>query len=225
MQIEYHFQGLVNLLHDLRFQFSPNSFNPGLIIHGALKNLEITPAFHCLRETRFGPIAVVWSGPQGRQKIRRVLLSRPGLSAKQTVKSLFPDSNASSSAEVDALADRITAFLAGEDLRFPLEVARLDLCSPFQQKVLRVEHGIPRGSVSTYQRIAGHLGNPQAARAVGTALAHNPFPIIVPCHRAIRSDGTLGGFQGGVEMKRALLEMEGVLVGGSDRVVSGRLFY
>ena len=82
-----------------------------------------------------------------------------------------------------------------------------------------------RGKVSTYQRIAGHLDNPQAARAVGTALAHNPFPIIVPCHRAIRSDGALGGFQGGAEMKRALLEMEGVLADGSDRVVPGQLFY
>jgi methylated-DNA-[protein]-cysteine S-methyltransferase len=169
-------------------------------------------------------VAILWSLYLGLPKIRHVLLSRPGLSAKQTFKFLFPDSIASSSAEVDALADRIAAFLAGEDLRFSLEVARLDPCSPFQQKVLRAEHGIPRGKVSTYQRIAGHLGDPRAARAVGTALAHNPFPIIVPCHRAIRSDGTLGGFQGGMEMKRALLQMEGVLVAGSGRVVPGQLF-
>jgi methylated-DNA-[protein]-cysteine S-methyltransferase len=138
---------------------------------------------------------------------------------------LFPDSSASSSAEVDALADRIAAFLTGEDIRFSLEVARLDLCSPFQQQVLRAEHGIPRGKVSTYQRIAGHLGHPRAARAVGTALAHNPFPIIVPCHRAIRSNGTLGGFQGGMEMKRALLKMEEVLIDASGRVVSRKLYY
>jgi methylated-DNA-[protein]-cysteine S-methyltransferase len=170
-------------------------------------------------------VTILWSVHQGVPKIRRVLLSRPGLSAKQSIKSLFPDSVASSAAEVEALADRITAFLAGKDIRFPLDVARLDLCSPFQQQVLRAEHGIPRGKVSTYQRIAGHLAHPRAARAVGTALAHNPFPIIVPCHRAIRSDGTLGGFQGGVAMKRALLEMEGVLVDGSGRVVSGQLYY
>ena len=190
-----------------------------------MKKMETTQTFHCLRGTRFGPVAILWSVHQAQPKVWRVLLSRPGLSAKQTLNSLFPDSSASSTDEVDALADRITAFLAGEDLRFPLEVARLDLCSPFQQKVLRAEHGIPRGKVSTYQRIAGHLGNPQAARAVGTALAHNPFPIIVPGHRAIRSDGTLGGFQGGVKMKRALLEMEGVVVDGSGRVVSRGLFY
>ena len=168
-------------------------------------------------------MAILWSVYQGQPKIRRVLLSRPGLSAKQTINSLYLDSIVSSCAEVDALAVRIAAFLTGEDIRFSLDVARLDLCSPFQQKVLRAEHGIPRGRVSTYQRLAGHLGHPRAARAVGTALAHNPFPVIVPCHRAIRSDGTLGGFQGGVEMKRALLEMEGVLVGGSGRVASGEL--
>jgi methylated-DNA-[protein]-cysteine S-methyltransferase len=170
-------------------------------------------------------VAILWSVHQGQPKVRRVLLSRPGLPAKQTLKSLFPDSAASSCAEIDGVADRIADFLAGEDQRFSLAVARLDLCSPFQQKVLWAEHGIPRGRVSTYQRIARHLGNPQAAQAVGTALAHNPFPVIVPCHRAIRSDSTLGGFQGGVEMKRALLEMEGVLVDGTGRVVSGQIFY
>jgi methylated-DNA-[protein]-cysteine S-methyltransferase len=170
-------------------------------------------------------VAIPWSVHQGQPKVRRVLLSRPGLPAKQTLKSLFPDSIASSCAEVDGVADRIASFLTGEDLRFSLTVARLDLCSPFQQQVLRAEHGIPRGRVSTYQRIAGYLGHPRAARAVGTALAHNPFPIIVPCHRAIRSNGTLGGFQGGMEMKRALLEMEGVLIDTSDRVVEGQLSY
>jgi methylated-DNA-[protein]-cysteine S-methyltransferase len=189
------------------------------------KTIEIAHSFHCLRRTRFGPVAILWSVHQGQPKIRRVLLSRPGLSAKQTLKSFFPDSSTSSFAEVDVLADRIAAFLTGEDIRFSLEGARLDLCSPFQQKVLQAEHEIPRGKVSTYQRIARHLSHPRAARAVGTALAHNPFPIIVPCHWAIRSNGTLGGFQGGVEMKRALLEMEGVLGDGSGRVVSGHLFY
>jgi methylated-DNA-[protein]-cysteine S-methyltransferase len=108
---------------------------------------------------------------------------------------------------------------------FPLEMIRLDLCTQFQQKVLRAEHGIPRGRVSTYQRIARHIGNAKGARAVGTALAKNPFPIIIPCHRAVRSDGTLGGYQGGVDMKRALLEMEGVYADTNDRVPTTAFFY
>ncbi|HUV77781.1 MAG TPA: MGMT family protein [Desulfobacterales bacterium] len=61
--------------------------------------------------------------------------------------------------------------------------------------------------------------------AVGTALAKNPFPIIIPCHRAVRSDGTLGGYQGGLEMKRALLEMEGVCFDTLDRVLTKGFFY
>lgn len=187
--------------------------------------METTHSFYCFRGTQFGPMAVLWSVHREQPKILRVLLSRPGLSARQIIKSLFSDSIASSCAEVDSVADQIVAFLTGNDIRFSLDVARLDLCSGFQQKVLRAEHGIPRGSVSTYQRIANYLGNARGARAVGRALAYNPFPIIVPCHRAIRSDGTLGGFQGGLVMKRALLEMEGVLLNGLDRVVSGHLFY
>jgi methylated-DNA-[protein]-cysteine S-methyltransferase len=190
-----------------------------------MKKIETTHSSYCFRGTRFGPVGILWSVHLGQPKIRHILLSKPGLSAKQVAKSLFSDSIFTSCAEVDVVADQIAAFLAGTDIRFSLDIACLDLCSAFQQKVLRAEHGIPRGSVSTYQRIAKHLGNAQGARAVGTALAYNPFPIIVPCHRAIRSDGTLGGFQGGLEMKRALLEMEGVLFNGLDRVVSGHVFY
>jgi len=190
-----------------------------------MRKTYIANSFHCFRDTRFGPVAILWSFHRRQAKIWRILLSRPGLSARRTVKSLFSSSISSSCIEVDVVADQITAFLTGKDIRFSLSVARLDLCSEFQKNVLRAEHGIPRGNVSTYQRIAGYLGNAQAARAVGTALARNPFPIIVPCHRAIRSDRTLGGFQGGIEMKRALLEMEGILLNGLDRVVSGQLFY
>jgi methylated-DNA-[protein]-cysteine S-methyltransferase len=79
--------------------------------------------------------------------------------------------------------------------------------------------------VSTYRRIAGHLGVPGGARAVGNALATNPFPIVIPCHRAIRSDGTLGGYQGGLVMKRALLEQEGVDIDERGRVLSLGLYY
>ncbi|MBN2080445.1 MAG: methylated-DNA--[protein]-cysteine S-methyltransferase, partial [Spirochaetes bacterium] len=103
--------------------------------------------------------------------------------------------------------------------------ARMDLCSPFQERVLRAEHGIPRGRVSTYQGIARHIGSAAAARAVGTALANNPFPIMIPCHRAIRFDGALGGYQGGVKMKQSLLQMEGVAFNASGRVVTEKFFY
>lgn len=88
---------------------------------------------------------------------------------------------------------------------YPLSMLRLGLCSVFQQKVLRAVYAIPRGRVSTYQLIARQIGKPKAARAVARALATNPFPLIIPCHRVIRSDGSLGGYQGGLKIKQALL--------------------
>ncbi len=130
--------------------------------------------------------------------------------AGRAVQRLFPGIPEGSCREIDALTGRIEAFLNGENVRFTLDTVRLDLCRPFQRKVLLAEYAIPRGRVSTYGLIAGHLGNPHGARAVGAALASNPFPLIIPCHRAIRSDGGLGGYQGGWKMKRALLEMEDV---------------
>jgi methylated-DNA-[protein]-cysteine S-methyltransferase len=95
----------------------------------------------------------------------------------------------------------------------------IDRCPPFQQKVLSEEHKIPRGAVSTYRRLAAQAGRPKGARAAGNALAKNPFPIIIPCHRVIRTDGSIGGYQGGVEMKRALLEMEGIAFDAKGRAV------
>jgi len=190
-----------------------------------MNKIETSPVFHCFRETAFGPVAVLWSVYRGQPKIRRVLLSKSGVSAKLAVKTSFPDSISSSCAEIDAVANKISAFLSGDVIRFSLGIICLNLCSKFQQEVLRAEHGIPRGSVSTYQRIAKHLGNSHGARPVGGALANNPFPIIIPCHRAIRSDGTLGGYQGGLEMKRTLLEMEGLTFNALGRVVTNEYFY
>jgi methylated-DNA-[protein]-cysteine S-methyltransferase len=190
-----------------------------------MKKIDTTQSFYCLREAPFGPVALLWSVYRGQPKIRRVLLSKCGVAAKHIIETTFSDSISSSCTEVDVVADQIVAFLTGDDIRFSLDIVRLDQCSGFQQKVLRAEHGIPRGSVSTYQRIAKYLGNAQGARAVGTALANNPFPIIIPCHRAIRSDGTLGGYQGGLEMKRALLEMEGVLFNDIGCVLTEKIFY
>ena len=190
-----------------------------------MRAAEANQLFYCLRRTPFGPVAVVWSVHRERPRIRRVLLSKARLSAKRRVQIFFPDTKRSSCAEIDLVADQIMAFLTGEDIHFSLGSVRLELCSQFQQRVLRAEHGIPRGSVSTYQRIAKYLGNRNGARAVGTALATNPFPIIIPCHRAIRSDGTLGGYQGGLGMKQTLLKMEGILFDASGRIVIEELFY
>jgi methylated-DNA-[protein]-cysteine S-methyltransferase len=87
------------------------------------------------------------------------------------------------------------------------------------------EYAIPLGKISTYGRIAKHIGHPRAARAVGTALATNPFPLVIPCHRAVRTNGYIGFYQGGVNMKRTLLQREGVKFTSDTRVDMLDVFY
>ena len=84
----------------------------------------------------------------------------------------------------------------------------LSALPPFTQAVLRVTSQIPHGEVRSYRWVAEHLKKPKATRAVGNALARNPIPIIIPCHRVVRSDGTLGGFSLGLKWKKRLLELE-----------------
>jgi methylated-DNA-[protein]-cysteine S-methyltransferase len=189
------------------------------------KKKETTRLSLLIRATPFGPVAVIWSVFAGRPRISRILISKPSFSAKHRLSMLFPVSTPATCPEIDAVADDIDAFLSGNDIQFSLDIARMDLCSEFQMEVLCAEHGIPRGSVSTYRRIACHLDRPKGARAIGSALATNPFPIIVPCHRAIRSDRSLGGYQGGLEMKRTLLEMEGIDFDDTGRVATKNFFY
>jgi methylated-DNA-[protein]-cysteine S-methyltransferase len=79
----------------------------------------------------------------------------------------------------------------------------------FYRRVLRATRRVPLGEVITYADAAARAGNPRAFRAAGTALATNPLPIVVPCHRVVRAGGELGNYGGGPEMKRFLLELEG----------------
>ena len=81
----------------------------------------------------------------------------------------------------------------------------------FYRKVLRATARIPYGKTRSYSEMAKRAGNPRAVRATGTALGSNPLPIIVPCHRVLRSGGALGGYGGGLETKQKLLELEGAL--------------
>ena len=92
-----------------------------------------------------------------------------------------------------------------------LEMCDLETVSPFTRRVLEGAAEIERGQTRSYQWLARHIGMPQAARAVGNALGANPVPVVIPCHRIIRGDGTLGGYAFGSKMKRSLLASEGAL--------------
>jgi methylated-DNA-[protein]-cysteine S-methyltransferase len=93
--------------------------------------------------------------------------------------------------------------------RFDLRLDRR-LIHGLARDVLAATARIPFGRTSTYGEIARRIGNPRAARAVGNALGSNPIPVVIPCHRVLRSGGALGGYGGGVDRKEVLLELEGV---------------
>ncbi|MFJ5994512.1 methylated-DNA--[protein]-cysteine S-methyltransferase [Streptomyces sp. NPDC092370] len=103
------------------------------------------------------------------------------------------------------------AYFAGTRRGFDLPLD-WSLISGFNREVLRqLTSGVPYGTVVGYGDLAARVGQPGAAQAVGTAMGANPLPVVVPCHRVVESGGGIGGFGGGLETKRRLLALEGVL--------------
>ena len=109
------------------------------------------------------------------------------------------------------ISGRLRAYFSGIRVDFP---DKLDLsgATPFQRDVWEAARRIPYGETRSYGWLAGKIGKPRAARAVGQALGRNPFPIIIPCHRVLAGDGGLGGFSGGIEVKKSLLALEGIML-------------
>lgn len=105
------------------------------------------------------------------------------------------------------LIQRMRAYFNGNQIDFPDELD-LSQATLFYREVWEVTRLIPYGSTRTYSWVAEQIGKPKATRAVGQALSRNPLPVIVPCHRVIAKDGKLGGFTGGLAMKRTLLSLE-----------------
>ena len=108
---------------------------------------------------------------------------------------------------LDAAARELDEYFGGRRRVFDLPLD-LSLSSGFRQLVQRHLPEIGYGQTRTYGQVAALVGNPKAVRAVGTACAHNPLPVVVPCHRVVRSDGSTGQYVGGSEAKSALLELE-----------------
>ncbi len=112
--------------------------------------------------------------------------------------------------KVAPVARELDEYFAGRrtDFDLPLDWR---LVGPYARKVLRATAAIPFGQVSTYREVARKAGNPAASRAAGNALGSNPIPVVVPCHRVLRTNGTLGGYGGGLDKKELLLRLEGVI--------------
>jgi len=146
-----------------------------------------------------------------------ILASKAGLQAvtlpqntqKQAFNSLGEQANqAVLSPELFSdLTEKFQDYYSGKETTFPDELD-FSNASAFQKLVWQAARFIPYGETRSYGWIARQIGKPKAARAVGQALGKNPFLIVVPCHRVIAANGTLGGFGCGLEMKQALLQLE-----------------
>jgi methylated-DNA-[protein]-cysteine S-methyltransferase len=114
----------------------------------------------------------------------------------------------------DTVAAALDAWFAGTDRKLPVTVDLSGVDSPFRRRVLEtLRRDVPWGETVTYGELAAMAGVPGAARAVGTTMARNPVPLVVPCHRVVASGGRIGGYGGGaagVATKRALLAREGL---------------
>ncbi|MFO0778872.1 MAG: methylated-DNA--[protein]-cysteine S-methyltransferase [Nitrospira sp.] len=114
------------------------------------------------------------------------------------------------STRLEAARCQLLDYFAGKRQTFdvPLDLSQ---GTTFQRQVWRVLLRVPYGKLRSYQWIAARVGGPQYARAVGNAVGANPIPIVIPCHRIVAQDARLGGFSGGLPMKRKLLSLEGTL--------------
>jgi methylated-DNA-[protein]-cysteine S-methyltransferase len=159
--------------------------------------------------TPIGRLLVV-QGPEG--LVRIGFEEEPEDHALATVAAALGPRIVASDRELADVRDALSGYLEGgsTDLDLPVDLRLMG--APFRRRVLETLHRyVGRGQTVTYGALAARAGNPRAARAVGTACARNPVPIVVPCDRVLPGSGGVGAYGGGPERKRALLELEGAL--------------
>jgi methylated-DNA-[protein]-cysteine S-methyltransferase len=189
--------------------------NPPLSIEAAMKDLAL---FYELQKTCLGTAAIVWREDKSGPRIVQIYLPAPAETIRMKLRKAFPAAARKTCRTVDKLRDGICAFMEGSAVPFETGAFDIGRVPPYHRRVLGAMATIPWGKVSSYGAVALKTGVPGGARAVGQGCGKNPFPIVFPCHRVVRSDGSLGGFGGGLKLKRALLEMEGVQFDSTGKV-------
>lgn len=162
---------------------------------------------YTITDSPFGPLLLA-ATPRGLVKV-----SLPGHNPEETLEELAERVSPrllEAPARLDEVRRELDLYFRGKLTEFDLPVD-WQLTDGFRKKVQRAIAGIPYGHTRSYTEVARSAGNERAVRAAGTACGANPIPIVVPCHRVLRSGGALGGYGGGLPMKEGLLKLEGVL--------------
>ncbi|MEO8097802.1 MAG: methylated-DNA--[protein]-cysteine S-methyltransferase [Acidobacteriota bacterium] len=153
--------------------------------------------YYCYLPSPVGPLLIAGDDAA----VRRVYFPKNGKPHKAE-----PDWTQASRGPIADAAAQLREYFDGRRTHFDLPLAPVG--TPFQRSVWKRLEEIPYGETISYAELARRVGNPKAARAVGSANGKNPLPIVIPCHRVIAADGTLGGFGGGLPTKTTLLSLE-----------------
>ncbi|HXS32149.1 MAG TPA: methylated-DNA--[protein]-cysteine S-methyltransferase [Solirubrobacterales bacterium] len=161
---------------------------------------------YAMSDSPFGPLLLA-ATPRGLVK-----LSLPGHDPEQTLEDLAARISPrllEAPSRLDQARRELDLYFEGKLTQFDLPLD-WQLSRDFRRRALRAIDRIPYGKTRSYTEIARSAGNERAVRAAGTACGANPIPIVVPCHRVLRTSGALGGYGGGLPMKEALLKLEGI---------------
>jgi methylated-DNA-[protein]-cysteine S-methyltransferase len=171
---------------------------------------------HTLRTSEAG---LVWNDEKQRSRLLRIFLSEDRFSTRLLIEQSFPTATPGHDVYIGEICRQLDNYDKGWETNVSMDELLTNYDDGFQQRVWLETCKIARGTVSTYGQVARNIASPGAARAVGTALAKNPFPLIIPCHRVIASNRKLGGFSGGgTTVKRRLLECEGIIFDNRGRI-------
>ena len=195
---------------------------PKRLLPTVLQRVGLVDAYITL-ETPLGPVYIAYN-PNGLSTVMRAGNDESFVAAFVAT---FGRTVAPASETPTRLIAGLEAWLRG-DRSAAADALQFDLrgLTDFEQAVLRKAREIPHGEMRPYAWIAREIGSPRAVRAVGTALAHNPIPLFIPCHRVVRSDGRLGAYSlGGPDAKRAMLTAEGAPLAESDALAEAGVRY
>jgi methylated-DNA-[protein]-cysteine S-methyltransferase len=173
---------------------------------------------HFIFSTCFGYAAILYRA----QPFLIITIYLPRTSRQDLLESIKSKGGGSCGRHPGALSvsEAIVDYFTGKPIQPDWEHISMTGLTSFQQSVLVATTEIPYGTLDSYRGIAAAIGRPRAYRSVGSALAKNPFPILIPCHRVIRSDNTIGQFDGGVALKRRLIELEAKHAGRINRLLN-----